>query len=94
MQKRRDVAAWYRREDYQRIREIMDDGDKLPATFDEWEIRAKRQMADAARMGFTLESVILDPDEFIAYCRTKNLPRGSQARAEFAITRRLAKDKN
>ena len=27
-------AAWFRREDYQRIRQIMDDSDKFPPEFD------------------------------------------------------------
>jgi len=40
-------AAWYRREDYDRIRSIMDDGAKFPPTFDEWEETTKEQVADA-----------------------------------------------
>src|SRR5262249_9714136 len=33
-------APWYRREDYDRIRAIMDDGPLMPPTFDEWEATA------------------------------------------------------
>jgi hypothetical protein len=31
-----DFAAWFRREDYERIREIMEDSDRLPPSFDEY----------------------------------------------------------
>ena len=93
-QRGRDVAPWYRRDDYQRIIEVMDDGHEFPATFDEWEKRAKSQMARAAAMGFTLETVVLDPEEFVAFCKAKNLPRGSEARARIDIQRRLARDAN
>src|SRR6266699_5623197 len=31
------VATWYRREDYDLIVAIMDDGDEFPGTFEEWE---------------------------------------------------------
>lgn len=89
-----DVAPWYRREDYDEIRSVMDDGDKFPATFDEREERAKSQMARAAAMGFTLETMILDPKEFTAFCEAENLPRGSEARARFAIRKRMARDAN
>jgi hypothetical protein len=41
------AAAWFRREDYQRIRQIMDDSDKFPADFDAWEQRAKGQVKEA-----------------------------------------------
>jgi hypothetical protein len=34
-----DFAAWFRREDYERIREIMEDSDRLPPSFDEWELQ-------------------------------------------------------
>jgi len=59
-------AAWFRREDYQRIRQIMDDSDKFPPEFDAWETRAKGQMEEAKRHGLVITPVILDPDEFLA----------------------------
>jgi hypothetical protein len=88
------VAAWYRREDYQRIRKIMDDGDKLPSDFDEWEKRAKGQVAEAKRSGIIIEPIILDPDDFVAYCKAEKLRCGSQARAKFVIIRGAAKSTN
>jgi hypothetical protein len=87
-----DFANWYRREDYERIREIMDDGDKMPRTFDEWEANAKRGIARAAAMGVTLKTIVFDPEEFIVFCDSKKIPRDSQARAMFGIDRGLAKD--
>jgi hypothetical protein len=89
-----DFAAWYRRVDYQRIRQIMNDGHEFPGTFDQWEQAAKRQMARAKAAGVVLKPVILDPDEFITFCNVKNLPQGSQARALFGIDRGLAKGMN
>src|SRR6266496_2225290 len=82
------VAAWYRRETYKRVRKIMDDGDKLPRTFDEWEKTAKGQLTDAAANGITIKPVILDPEEFLAFCKRENhAKRGSRERALFAISR-------
>jgi hypothetical protein len=82
------VAPWYRREDYKRIRSIMDDGSKLPRTFDEWEKVAKAQLASAAKQGVIIKPVILDPDEFFAYCKDEKLSqRGSRERSMFAIAR-------
>ena len=50
------VAPWYRPEDYARIREIMDDGDRMPRTFDEWERIAKDQLATAAAKGIDVKT--------------------------------------
>jgi hypothetical protein len=80
-------AAWFRREDYQRIRQIMDDGDRFPADFDEWETRAKGQMEEAKRHGLVITPVTLDPHDFLAFCETENMAPSREARAKFADTR-------
>jgi hypothetical protein len=82
------------RANYQRFREVMDDGDKFPETFDQWEKKAKGQVADAKKGGFVLKPVSFDPDKFVAFCREQGLPCGSQARAMYAITVGLAKNMN
>jgi hypothetical protein len=87
------VAAWFRREDYERIRAIMDDGDKPPPAFDDWEMKAKEQLSQAAAAGVTIKPVIVDPDKFLAYCEARNLSkRGRRELAQFAIEQERAKD--
>ena len=44
-----NFAPWYRREDYALMREIMDDGQTLPVSFDEWEKEAENERARRAR---------------------------------------------
>jgi len=74
-------AVWFRHEDYQRIRQIMDDRDKFPPEFDAWETRAKGQMEEAKRHGLVITPVILEPDEFLAFCKTENMTPRGEARA-------------
>jgi hypothetical protein len=89
------VAPWYRREDYVRVREIMDDRDVLPRTFDEWERTAKEQLAELAARGIEITPVIVDPDEFLAYCEREKLSRrGNRERGMFAIAREHARGLN
>ena len=68
-----------------------DDGNKFPKTFDEWERKAKRRLASAAAAGVPIQRVILDPVEFLTYCKAKNFSaRGDRERNMFA--RASAKD--
>jgi len=86
-------VPWFRRKDYKHIRSIMDDGNKFPKTFDEWERKAKRRLASAAAAGVPIQPVILDPGEFLTYCKAKNFSaRGDRERNMFA--RASAKDLN
>ena len=64
-------AAWFRREDYARIREIMDDGDEFPEEFDAWEAKATSQLAEAKRHGVTITPIPLEPDEFLTFLRER-----------------------
>jgi hypothetical protein len=89
-----DFAAWFRREDYDRIREIMEDGERLPPSFDQWEQLAKSQVENAKRGGIIIKPVMLDPDKFIAFCRAKKMRHDGPARAKFAVDRGLAESTN
>ena len=85
-----DFAAWFRREDYERIREIMEDSDRLPPSFDEWELLAKSRVAKAKRDGIILKPVMLDPDTFVAFCKARKIRPNGEARAKFAVDRGVA----
>lgn len=87
-------AAWFRRKDYQRIRQIMDDGDGFPPAFDEWEKLAKSQVAGAAAHGVVIKPVILDPDKFLTFCRERQIPCNAEARAIFSTQTGTAEGMN
>jgi hypothetical protein len=78
--------AWFRAEDYQRIREISDD-EMLP-TFEEFEARMAARMPQIAAQlgsGIILEKVTIEPDELLAFAREHHSGKiNSHVRSEFA----------
>ena len=78
-------AGWYRREDYQRIREIVVDGSKFPAEFDEWRETAKKQVKDAKLAGLIIKAVFIDPDDFLAFCNETEIQCDGEAKAKFIV---------
>jgi hypothetical protein len=82
----RSPVSWYRREDYERIRRMMNDANNFPETFDEWLYLAEKQFAQAVARGFVLEKVIIDPDRFDAFCRMAKIKPNMQARVQYAAT--------
>ena len=79
-------APWYRREEYALMREIMDDGEKLPLNFDEWEKNAE---SERAAEGLNLIPVLFGPDEFFTFCKEKKISP-NRATAAFARSRGAA----
>jgi hypothetical protein len=94
MQIRGVVMPWFRREDYDRIRKIMEGGDKWLRDYNEWETRAERQAKDAEVQGYVVERVYVDPDDFEAWCAAGDHKADSIGRQRYAVERAAAKFKN
>lgn len=76
--------AWIRREDYAAVRELMLDGDEMPATYDQWLEKSERIAAEFERRGTVLSRAYLDPKTFAAWCAARGLDVDSQGRRMFA----------
>lgn len=78
-------VAWFRREDYPRIREIMDDRDTMHVTFDEWEKNAERKLAAfPVPPGVKIVRIVVDPQEFLSAAMRHGFKRNAQGRSTFA----------
>lgn len=79
--------AWYKREDYPRILQIMEDADKLAPTHEKWQYAAHKGERELQAKGTLVIRAIIDPDEFLAYCARHELKVDAQARTRFAAER-------
>lgn len=76
--------AWYQPNDYERLKQIFSDGDKLPATYEQWLQKAENGIAQLRRDGHVIVKVNLNPDTFIEWCRVRGLDVNSDSRRRFA----------
>lgn len=75
--------AWYRRDQWLRLREAAADADVLEDTYDEWLEIAQNTILDLAKEGIRAEPVDIDLDELIEWGRANDRPIDGKARAEF-----------
>ena len=79
-------VAWYRAEDYQRIRDISDD--EMVPTFKEFEAKMAIRLPQFQAPGVILEKVIIEPDELLAFAGEHHGGKiDTQVRSEFAARR-------
>jgi hypothetical protein len=76
--------AWYRRQDYARVLEVMADADQLPETFDKWLHRAEKALKEARNRGLLAVKAHIDPDQFVIWCRERGLNVDANARTQYA----------
>lgn len=75
---------WYRREDYDGIRQAMADGDSLPESYAYWLSSAESVEAAVQTVGKRVVRVELDLPVFLAWCRDQGLQPNSGARSRYA----------
>jgi precorrin-6x reductase len=76
--------VWYRREHFDQLRALCEDGDKLPRTYEEWLARAEQGRKFHEERGAWVICVHLDPEEFPAWCLAQGLHLNADARNRFA----------
>jgi hypothetical protein len=82
-------VAWYRPEQWERLREISEDGDKLETTYKEWAKNAERALQEMQKVGMHPEKVEIDVEELLRWCNERDRPVDASARVQYT-TEKLA----
>ncbi|MCG6203672.1 hypothetical protein LPW26_03400 [Rhodopseudomonas sp. HC1] len=75
---------WYERDSYDRILQVMQDAHVLPATFEDWQQLARKVERTGQSSGTIVVRAVINPDEFVAWCRGRRLNVDAEARMTFA----------
>jgi hypothetical protein len=76
------IVPWYRARDYAAAASMFGD---LPATYAAWHDRALEWEEHCRTEAMPCLRVLLQPDEFLAWCRTRQVPPDADARSAFVV---------
>jgi hypothetical protein len=65
--------AWYKSENFKRVRAMYDDGYMLQSTYSDWLATAELGYLHNQSRGFTVVKVDIDPEEFPRWCADQKL---------------------
>jgi hypothetical protein len=77
-------CAWYRAEQWERLREISADRDKLEESYEEWVTRAEESLQEMRGVGIDAEKVLIDVEKLLAWCQAQGCDVDGEARAQYA----------
>jgi hypothetical protein len=77
-------CAWYRAEQWERLREISVDRHRLAETYEKWLINAEKGLQQMQEVGMSAEKVEVDVEELLAWCRAHDRDVDGAARAAYA----------
>ena len=83
----RTGVAWWRPEQWARLRDIVADPDALEDTYEEWLAMATKELARLAKQGIVLAKVDVDVEELLAWCNEQGRAVDGEARAAFAAAK-------
>jgi hypothetical protein len=75
------AIAWYRREDYEQIVGLMEDGDQFPATYSDWLRNADQVIVVEESLGSQVIRVPIEPQPFSSWCATAKCRPDAEARS-------------
>jgi hypothetical protein len=76
--------AWYRPEQWQRVRDISDDVEDLHDTYPEWLRLAEENFNRLENTGAHVEKVDIDSEQLIIWCNERGLPIIGASRSQYA----------
>jgi hypothetical protein len=76
-------VAWYRADQWQRLRSLAADAHVLHDTYAEWEASAMERLADFRARGMLVQPVPVDIDELVQWCRERHKAMDGKARSQF-----------
>lgn len=76
--------AWYRETDYPILQSMFEDGQVLPANYQEWLVKAQAAEDQVRRAGQIVERVFIEPVSFPRWCESHGLSMDAKARTRFA----------
>lgn len=81
------ALAYYKKEDWERFLESIDDRDSMHDTWEEWHesyIKLKRNLIS---QGFLVVDFVVNIDELINYCKIRGIRNNGKARSQFVAER-------
>jgi hypothetical protein len=84
MESRGVALPCFRSDDYDEIRRIMSDGDRMLPSYEVWLRDAEADVRKAESNGMQVERVMVEPYEFEVWCAANGMDKDSYAREQFA----------
>ena len=79
------AMVWYKKEDWQTLKDMFADGDMLPETYERWLERAEEMREQVQAQGDAVIKVYIDPQTFPEWCEKKGMEMNGEARSQLAI---------
>ena len=76
-------VAWYTQSAWSQVKATASDPERFEATYDEWVAMANEALETLNSAGAAARKVLIDPEEFLAWCQKERTENSAAARSRF-----------
>lgn len=85
--------AWYRAEQWRKLREVSSDVENLEEKHEDWRVSAQSRLIELRQSGLDVCMVDVDVDELVLWCKERNRLIDAKSRSEFVADKLRKMDK-
>jgi hypothetical protein len=85
--------AWYREQDWPRVKRQFPDADELHDSYAEWLASAQAAMRTIRRSGTRAEPFVINLDDFLGWCAIRGREPDAKSRSEYVAEKLSARSK-
>ena len=78
--------AWYKPNQYARLLDLSENRESMHSNYLDWEKSALETIETLTKSGGSVEKILIDVEEALAWCKKRNIPFNGESRAEYAGT--------
>ena len=78
--------AWFQPEEWNRLKEVVEDPSSLDDTYEEWRASAEKAISEFRANGQTVQKISIKVSELLIWCELKGYKPDSEARAEYTAS--------
>ncbi|MBU0637245.1 MAG: hypothetical protein KKB50_00115 [Planctomycetes bacterium] len=78
------AVAWFRRDQWARLRQVAHDSDDLEESYDAWRALATEHFDALKAEGYNVVKIGVDVNDLLRWCRERGYPVNGATRSEFA----------
>ena len=79
--------AYYRKKDWKRFIDSIDDKESMHNTWEEWHQSYLKTKNDLIKEGFAVQDIEVDIEELTEYCKLRRIKNDGKARSQFIVAK-------
>ncbi len=79
--------AYYKKEDWSRLLQIIDDKESMHDSWNEWHLAYRKAKNELIAKGYQVVDVEINLDELVSYCKAKGAKNTGKTRSQFVQER-------